>query len=79
MGAGGVRQFLTHLAVEGRVSTSTQNQTLCVLLFLYRDVLRRDPPYVAGIERARDLPDYRSSSPARRPRACSADCRAPTA
>lgn len=39
MGEPEVSQFLTHLAVEGRVSASTQTQALCALLFLYREVL----------------------------------------
>ena len=39
MGAGEVEQFLTHLAVAGKVSASTQNQAKSALLFLYRDVL----------------------------------------
>ena len=39
MGADEVRAFLTHLAVEARVSASTQNQALCALVFLYREVL----------------------------------------
>ncbi|WP_143735081.1 phage integrase N-terminal SAM-like domain-containing protein [Methylocaldum sp. 14B] len=30
-----VEVFLTHLAVEGNVSASTQNQALAALLFLY--------------------------------------------
>jgi hypothetical protein len=34
-----VRDFLTHLARDERVSTSTQNQALAALLFLYREVL----------------------------------------
>src|SRR5919107_6452409 len=34
MGAEEIRQFLSHLAVTGRVSASTQNQALCALLFL---------------------------------------------
>ena len=53
MGAEEVRQFLSHLAVEGRVSASTQNQALCALLFLYRDVLLVELPFVEGIPRAR--------------------------
>jgi integron integrase len=53
MGAEEIRQFLSHLAVRGRVSASTQNQALCALLFLYRDVLQLDLPYVEGIERAK--------------------------
>jgi integron integrase len=39
MGAGEVQQFLTHLAVEGRVSASTQNQALSAIVFLYAQVL----------------------------------------
>src|SRR5215213_608882 len=53
MGAQEIRLFLSHLAVEGKVAASTQNVALCALLFLYRDVLRVDPPYVEGIERAK--------------------------
>lgn len=34
--------FLTHLAVERKVSASTQNQALSALLFLYRHVLGRE-------------------------------------
>ena len=39
MGAPEVTAFLTWLAVEQRVSASTQNQALSAVLFLYRDVL----------------------------------------
>jgi len=39
MGAVEVEQFLTHLAVHGHVSASTQNQALNALLFLYQQVL----------------------------------------
>jgi hypothetical protein len=39
MGAGDVQQFLTHLAVNRRVSASTQNQALNALLFLCSQVL----------------------------------------
>ena len=42
MGAAEVEGFLTHLAVQRRVSASTQSQALAALLFLYRDVLRID-------------------------------------
>ena len=42
MGAADVEQFLTHLAVEGRVSASTQNQALNALVFLYQQVLEID-------------------------------------
>jgi integrase len=44
--------FLTHLAVEGQVSASTQNQALAALLFLYRELLERDLN-LEGVARAR--------------------------
>jgi integron integrase len=53
MGTEEIRQFLSHLAVEGSVSASTQNVALCALLFLYRDVLGVELPYVEGIQRAK--------------------------
>ncbi len=37
-----IEAFLTHLAVEQRVAASTQNQALNALLFLYREVLKKD-------------------------------------
>jgi integron integrase len=42
LGAAEVEQFLTHLAVHGRVSASTQNQALNALVFLYQQVLEID-------------------------------------
>jgi site-specific recombinase XerD len=42
MGGKEVEAFLTHLAVEGHVAASTQNQALSALLFLYGDVLRKE-------------------------------------
>src|SRR5947208_817142 len=42
MGAAEVEQFLTHLAVEGRISASSQNQALNALVFLYSQVLEID-------------------------------------
>lgn len=44
MGAAEVEAFLSHLAVDGNVAASTQNQALSALLFLYRDVLGVDLP-----------------------------------
>ena len=48
-----IRQFISHLAVDARISASTQTVALSALLFLYRDVLKRDLPYIANIERAK--------------------------
>jgi site-specific recombinase XerD len=42
LAAADVERFLTHLAVDRRVSASTQNQALNALVFLYRAVLRMD-------------------------------------
>jgi hypothetical protein len=53
MGEAEINAFLTHLAVEGRVSASTQTQALCALLFLYRTVLSRDVGELEGLVRAR--------------------------
>jgi len=46
MGTAEVEAFLTYLAVEGRVSASTQNQALSALLFLYKEVLAIDLPWL---------------------------------
>ncbi|AFY78092.1 hypothetical protein Ple7327_2831 [Pleurocapsa sp. PCC 7327] len=42
MGVDEVEAFLTHLAVQEKVSASTQNQAFNALLFLYREVLNID-------------------------------------
>jgi integron integrase len=52
MGAPEVGRFLTSLAVDGRAAASTQNQALSALLFLYRDVLAVDLPWLDGVVRA---------------------------
>ena len=41
------------LAIDGRVASSTQNQALSALLFLYREVLKLDVPWMDGIVRAK--------------------------
>ena len=53
MGAEEVRQYLSHIANQGKVSASTQNQALAALLFLYREVLNREIGFIDGIERAK--------------------------
>jgi len=52
MGEPEVNAFLTHLAVEGRVAASTQNQALAALLFLYEYVLERPLDRLGGVVRA---------------------------
>ncbi len=53
MGAPEVEAFLTHLAVAGQVAASTQNQAKNALLFLYREVLAIELPWLDGIESAK--------------------------
>lgn len=48
-----VEAFLTDLAVRGQVAASTQNQALSALLFLYREVLGIELPWMDGIRRAK--------------------------
>ena len=53
MGAGEVEQFLTHLAVEGKVAAATQNQAKSALLFLYREVLKLEWPWLDEVVQAK--------------------------
>ena len=53
MGAGEVEAFLTHLAVEGKVAASTQNQAKSAILFLYREVLSQQLAWLDNVEQAR--------------------------
>jgi integron integrase len=48
-----VEAFLTHLAVEGHVAAATQNQALSALLFLYRNVFRKELDYPIAAVRAK--------------------------
>src|SRR5438445_8112734 len=52
MGAPEVTAFLTALAVRDRVAASTQNQALNALLFLYRQILDVQLPWLDGLVRA---------------------------
>jgi integron integrase len=52
MGSTEVEAFLTHLAVGAKVSASTQNQALQALLFLYRQVLDIELPWLENVTRA---------------------------
>ena len=53
MGAVEVERFLTYLANERHVSSSTQNQALSAILFLYRDVLTLELPWLDGFDRSK--------------------------
>jgi integron integrase len=52
MGAGEINVYLTHLAVQQHVSASTQSQALAAILFLYRDVLGEEVPWLTELVRA---------------------------
>src|SRR6266403_1675658 len=47
-----VTEFLTHLARDGHVAASTQNQALSALLFLYKEVLKQQIGWIDQVERA---------------------------
>jgi site-specific recombinase XerD len=53
MGAPDVSAFLEWLAVRQGISASTQNQALCALLFLYRELLQHDISAIQQVPRAR--------------------------
>lgn len=59
LGGPEVEAFLSRLATDGGVASSTQNQALSALLFLYRDVLAIELPWMESVvraKRARKLP-----------------------
>ena len=53
MGAAEVEAFLSHLAVERNVSASTQNQAKAALLYLYKQVLQTDLPWLNEVVQAK--------------------------
>ncbi|HEB90289.1 MAG TPA: integron integrase [Deltaproteobacteria bacterium] len=53
MGAPEIAEFLSMLASERKVSASTQNQALCALVFLYREVLEKKLGPLDDLVRAR--------------------------
>ena len=53
MGAAEIEAYLSHLAVKRDVSASTQNQALAALLFLYKQVLKQELPWLDNVVRAK--------------------------
>jgi integron integrase len=54
-----VQNFLSHLAISKRVASSTQNQALCALVFLFREVLGQELGDISGMvwaKRGKKLP-----------------------
>jgi integron integrase len=69
LGANEVQAFLSYLALERNVSSSTQNQAKSALLFLYREVLKVELPWLDEVVSAKDgkrLPVVLTSSEVRR-------------
>jgi len=48
-----ISAFLTHLAVHKNVSASTQNQALNAILFLYKEILQKEPAEIINVVRAK--------------------------
>lgn len=53
LGGDRVEAWLSHLATDREVSASTQRQALAAILFLYKQVLRMDLPWLANVVRAK--------------------------
>ncbi len=53
MGAAEVEAFLSYLAVERKVSASTQNQAKAALLYLYKQLLEVDLPWLDEVVQAK--------------------------
>jgi integron integrase len=51
MSAADIEHFLSHLATERNVASSTQNQALSAIIFLYREVLKLDMPRLEDVVR----------------------------
>lgn len=52
-GAAEVEAFLTALATKGHVAASTQNQARSALLFLYKEVLHSELPWLENVDSAK--------------------------
>jgi integrase len=84
LGAAEVQAYLSHLAVERNVAEATQRQALNAIVFLYRDVLGREPGDIGRFEkpqRPAKLPTVLTKEEVRRVLAgwdwtinCLADC-----
>ncbi len=53
LGEADVTAFLNHLATDRNVAAATQNQALSALLFLYKEALGTDLPWLDGLVRAK--------------------------
>ncbi|MDD4429692.1 MAG: phage integrase N-terminal SAM-like domain-containing protein, partial [Paludibacter sp.] len=53
LGPGRISAFFSHLAVDRKVASLTQNQALCALVFLYKEVIKKDPGEFGDLIRAK--------------------------
>ncbi len=53
MGEKEIREYLNYLAVEKHVAASTQNQALNAILFLYKEIIKKDIGWLKDIKRAK--------------------------
>lgn len=53
LGKKDIEKFLTHLAVDREVAPATQNQALQAILFMYREVLELELPWIDDVVRAK--------------------------
>ena len=49
MGPEEIRAFLSYLNNERKIAGSTYSQALCALLFLYKEVLQIELPWIEGL------------------------------
>jgi integron integrase len=52
LGADAIKEFLSYLAVKRNVSASTQNQALSAILYLYKNIIRKDIDWIKDVIRA---------------------------
>lgn len=55
MGVREVESFLTMLATERHVSPSTHKQALCAILFLYKEVLQIELPWMEQFHNSKNI------------------------
>jgi len=53
MGEDEIKNYLNYLAVEKHVSASTQNQALNAILFLYKEIIKKDIGFIKDVKRAK--------------------------
>jgi integrase len=56
MGPEEIRAFLSYLNNERKIAGSTYSQALCALLFLYKEVLQIELPWIEGLARPKRPP-----------------------